>query len=520
MPAGEEVAASIPKQFPERLLDTNHGDNDVVGSEPETGEEEEVWTDLVKKVEALFASQKDFATLSDALARDSLTSSRGARSAWRSAMPADGAEGALLDGTAEDVLSGAVPCQELHPREGADSRGVRGGIKMRDGPAMRQPPQARKPSSSPPPPPHLQVPGWTQERMQSRPGSQSPLLPSAPSTPPCPREVTGSMRPTYTPPLRADVVGGISGNSPTAGTASPSPSRPGPLFSDGQILPTPAGAGTANTPSSEKGQKTAASPSCKKQSFRVARLGVPSPSSGSTTTWQPPERAPEPKDQGTGVSYIHIPRHSLKDFQSFARNVAAEARRETATDNPYVQALRKHRAELQTYSVIPSPMEEPSLEQQMGTEREALSLITPVMRPVDLSMMPASWDHDVTARGASARMGWSGNEDQAVEGSSCISWRCCVTDRAPWMLQVDPQLRNMEAERQISYQAACAGYSPRRNASSSPRRHSAVKPHLWSPLHEAASPPRSARSPLSARRGQPYIAEREESSLDDYSTGL
>lgn len=451
MPAGEDVAPSAAKLPSGRGIDAIHGDSDKIESEPETiadeaetADDEEA--DLLKRVEQLFSSPKDFGLLTDALTRDCPSSAHGeVRSAWRAAMAI---------GCEEGESGGRVG--DLHPREEKiDSRSDRVGAQPRDGPAMRRPPLVRNPSSSPPPPPLLKAPGGPRGPL-ARQDSQAPSLPSAPSTPRCPREATGNMMPSYTPPSRADIIGGIS--TPE----SSSPPRPGPLHADGKILPTPAGCGT-EVPSAEKGGRAG-----KKQSFRVARLGVPSPRRAGLAR-QPPECAPEPRDQGSAVSYIHIPRHSLQDFQSFARSVAAEARRETATDNPYVQALRKHRAELQTYSVIPSPMEEPSLEQQMSTEREALSLITPIMRPVDLSTRPS----------ASARVStsWPGDDEQ-VHGAGCISWRCCATDQAPWMLQVDSQLRTVEA----------------------------------------ASPPRSARSPLSARRR--YVVEREESLLDYYATGL
>jgi len=359
MHVGEDVA---PKLLVGRGVNASCGDNDNVGSEPETGDDEEVWTDLVKKVDELFSSPENFAALSDAVARDCPPSAQGeVRSAWRSAMATRSADG------------GGGRISNVHPREGTESlREGRAGIQARDGPAMRRPPLVRKPSSSPSPPLNS-VPSGPRGGEFARQNSQAPSLPSVPLTPRCPREATRNMMPSYTPPFRADIVGGISSN------VSPSPLHLGPQQVDDRILPTLAGAGKDIEQLADQGGFA-----CTKQSFRVARLGVPSPPSWSGASRQAPECAPEPRDQSTSMSYIHIPRHSLQDFQSFARSVAAEARRETATDNPYVQALRKHRAELQTYSVIPNPMEEPSLAQQMGTEREALSLITPVTRSARL----------------------------------------------------------------------------------------------------------------------------------------
>lgn len=159
------------------------------------------------------------------------------------------------------------------------------------------------------------------------------------------------------------------------------PECPGPLFS--RVLPPP-----------ESDLKGGA-----KSKFRIARLGVTELARGSSTASQPPERAPEPPDQTMSVAYIDIPRHSLKDFKTFAKDVTAQVRREVAADNPYVKALCRHRAELQTCGIIPDPAEEPSLAQQMGTEREALSLMTPL-----LSL-------------------------RAPGRSESMSWRCCAEEQ-------------------------------------------------------------------------------------------
>merc|ERR1712137_1241234 len=76
------------------------------------------------------------------------------------------------------------------------------------------------------------------------------------------------------------------------------------------------------------------------------------------------------------VRYLHIPRHSLKDFQRFARDAAVEAQRELAADNPYVQALVNYRAEMQAFAVAPVAV--PSVEQMLSTQRENLSVLSPV----------------------------------------------------------------------------------------------------------------------------------------------
>lgn len=84
--------------------------------------------------------------------------------------------------------------------------------------------------------------------------------------------------------------------------------------------------------------------------------------------------------QAERVRYIHIPKHAVKDFRDFARDVAAQACRDVATNNPYVQALNKHRAELQSplaaYSDPDFTPEQPTLEQLLSTQREALSTIS------------------------------------------------------------------------------------------------------------------------------------------------
>jgi len=122
--------------------------------------------------------------------------------------------------------------------------------------------------------------------------------------------------------------------------------------------------------------------------FDISRLGVPS-SSSSTVTPLPmphglsveacrPAQSPaleQEKASGGRVRYIHIPKHALNDFRSFARDVAREATREVATDNPYVQALCKHREEFQAQLVVPEQLTHQTKEQLLATQREALGVL-------------------------------------------------------------------------------------------------------------------------------------------------
>mmetsp|Transcript_42871 Transcript_42871/g.100579 ORF Transcript_42871/g.100579 Transcript_42871/m.100579 type:complete len:365 (+) Transcript_42871:185-1279(+) len=69
------------------------------------------------------------------------------------------------------------------------------------------------------------------------------------------------------------------------------------------------------------------------------------------------------------VRYICIPSESMQGFQKHVQAVTAEVRREAAASNPYAQALRQYREDLE----MPSALRIVSLEQRLGTEREALS---------------------------------------------------------------------------------------------------------------------------------------------------
>jgi len=122
--------------------------------------------------------------------------------------------------------------------------------------------------------------------------------------------------------------------------------------------------------------------------FDISRLGVPGSSSSTVTPVSKPRglsletrnRAQSPaleqeKASGGRVRYIHIPKHALNDFRSFARDVAREATREVATQNPYVQALCRHREELQAPLVVPAQLTHQTKEQLLATQREALGVL-------------------------------------------------------------------------------------------------------------------------------------------------
>merc|ERR1712137_602392 len=64
------------------------------------------------------------------------------------------------------------------------------------------------------------------------------------------------------------------------------------------------------------------------------------------------------------VRYLHIPRHSLEEFQSLIREGALDTHGEFAVDNPYVQALVNYRREMQSFAVVPAAAT--SLEQKLS----------------------------------------------------------------------------------------------------------------------------------------------------------
>eukprot|EP00927_Polykrikos_kofoidii_P078390 TRINITY_DN75218_c0_g1_i1.p1 TRINITY_DN75218_c0_g1~~TRINITY_DN75218_c0_g1_i1.p1 ORF type:complete len:722 (-),score=110.86 TRINITY_DN75218_c0_g1_i1:22-2187(-) len=78
------------------------------------------------------------------------------------------------------------------------------------------------------------------------------------------------------------------------------------------------------------------------------------------------------------INFIQIPKESLKEFQSFARNVTDDMRREASVFNPFIQSLLLHREQLQMHRVVPGDRETASLEQMLATRSEALSLLAPV----------------------------------------------------------------------------------------------------------------------------------------------
>lgn len=117
-------------------------------------------------------------------------------------------------------------------------------------------------------------------------------------------------------------------------------------------------------------------------------LGAASPGSAFDAAGSPPRPASSPNTEAAAAStpdrvrYIHIPQHAVKDFRDFARGVAAQACRDVATNNPYVQALNRHRQELESpltaHQEEGTQLERPTLEQLLSTKREALSTISAV----------------------------------------------------------------------------------------------------------------------------------------------
>lgn len=137
--------------------------------------------------------------------------------------------------------------------------------------------------------------------------------------------------------------------------------------------------------------------------FGISRLGIPEvsgllqarldlpPRPVRTTTSMDDCDTSELPPQHCGVQdsvrYLHIPRKSLKDFRDFAKDVAAQACRELAHVNPYVEALNRHRADLETPLVpldwgdSPGAENHLTLEQRLSTKREALSTLSAVQQP-------------------------------------------------------------------------------------------------------------------------------------------
>jgi len=107
--------------------------------------------------------------------------------------------------------------------------------------------------------------------------------------------------------------------------------------------------------------------------FAAARLGIPAASASSTGSGAEETRGQGQEDQKS-VRYLHIPKHAMKDFRTFAQNVANEA---VTVSNPYVRALCNHRAQLQTSLLEDSP-EDQTLQQRMATNPESLTMLSTV----------------------------------------------------------------------------------------------------------------------------------------------
>lgn len=92
----------------------------------------------------------------------------------------------------------------------------------------------------------------------------------------------------------------------------------------------------------------------------------------------------------------------MDDFRLFARDVAKEASRDVATSNPYVQALCRHRAELHAATVVPAASDQ-TLEQQLGTQREALGVLKSLRMPSEPPSGKAAGDVVGICCGSGAR---------------------------------------------------------------------------------------------------------------------
>lgn len=78
---------------------------------------------------------------------------------------------------------------------------------------------------------------------------------------------------------------------------------------------------------------------------------------------------PGEEAQSSPVRYLHIPKHAMKDFRTFAQNAANEA---IAENNPYILALNSHRAKLHP-SLVDTPRTVPTRMQQLATDPGSLA---------------------------------------------------------------------------------------------------------------------------------------------------
>lgn len=147
--------------------------------------------------------------------------------------------------------------------------------------------------------------------------------------------------------------------------------------------------------------------------FNVDTLGIPRRNMELGRFDDPPEECQEAviTDQVL-VRYLHIPPDSQQDLKALARNVTKDVRAEIALENPYVQALRQYRAEIAATTSVPPTSARASLEQQLSTEREALSFLS------------LADFRDDEARGLDPFAETHCNE----ANGSCSLWRCCLTD--------------------------------------------------------------------------------------------
>lgn len=138
------------------------------------------------------------------------------------------------------------------------------------------------------------------------------------------------------------------------------------------------------------------------------------------------------------VRYLHIPRHSLKDFQRFAREAAVDAECELLLDNPYVQALVNYRAEMQAFAISPTSSV-PSVEQILSTQRENLALLSP---PQASPPLPGS---EVSKPPCGDVLTWCGPQDCPNRGG--IGDSTLIACSSTWMpIEGGGSLGMLEAE--------------------------------------------------------------------------
>lgn len=100
----------------------------------------------------------------------------------------------------------------------------------------------------------------------------------------------------------------------------------------------------------------------------------------------------EARSDACKISFPSVGLSDMSDFRGYVKGVARHATQEGASKDPYVQALLKHRIELQLPHLIPGELDK-TLEQQLSTQREALAI---------MSSAVSRSDHERTPRGHEA----------------------------------------------------------------------------------------------------------------------